>query len=145
MAQTKSAGFLNPQLMPCDGRAVVLNDRATLSANPTANDTMDFRIPAGFELSKLWLKVPDMDASTGLAAKVGYAPIDANSSLSGVDDYFRAAGALGQAAALIDCDFVPITFQEDVYLRITWTVAASGAFTAGTVYATALGNSKGPR
>lgn len=145
MASIKSAGYLNPQATPNDGRAVFINDYAAVGANPTINDTVDYRLPAGFELSTLRFKVPDMDASTGMAAKIGYAPVDPASSLSPNDAYFRAAAALGQAAAQIECDFVPITFQEDVRVTITWTAAASGAFTAGTVYMTAGGNSKGPR
>lgn len=145
MASVKSAGYLIPQLAPLDGRAVFINDSVAVAANPTANDTSDFRLPAGFELSTLRFKVPDIDSSTGLTAKIGYAPVDPNSSLAASDAYFRAAAALGQAAAQIECDFIPITFQEDVRITITWTVAASGTFTAGTVYMTAAGNSKGPR
>lgn len=145
MASTKSRDYLIPKLMPVAPAAIVINDRATVSANPTANDTHDFLLPAGIELSKLWFKVPDMDASTGMAGKIGYAPADPSSSLTPVDDYFRAAGALGQAAAQIDCDFVPIKFNEDVKIQITWTVQASGSFTAGTIYMTALGNGMGPR
>lgn len=145
MASTKSAGYHSPKMMPGDGRAVVLNDQATQAANPTANDTVDFLLPAGFELSALRFNVPDMDAGAGLAGKIGYAPVDAASSLTADDDYFMAAGALGQAAALIDCRFAPITFQEDVKVQITWTVAAAGAFTAAPIHMTAIGNSKGPR
>lgn len=153
MASIKSAGFLNPQSTPNDGRAVVLIDKATVSANPTAADTVDFLIPAGFELCKVWLTVPDMDSSTGLTGKVGFLSAtggttvrtSTSAALSVDDDYFRADGALGQAAALLDLDFAPITFQEDVRLSITWTVAASGTFTAGTIRMVALGNSKGPR
>lgn len=144
MATTKSANYLLPQLMPCDGRAVVLHDSVTISANPTAADRAVFRIPAGLEVCKIWLSVPDMDSSTGLAGKIGYKAIAPDSTLVEDDDYFRADGALGQAAALIDLDFVPITFQEDVDLEIVWTVTATG-FSAGTIRAVILGNSKGPR
>lgn len=146
MASVKSAGYLIPQLAPLDGRAVFINDSAALAANVTINDTMDFRLPAGFELSTLRFKLPDMDTNGAptLAGKIGYAPVDPASSLSAVDNYFRATAALGQAAAQVECDFVPITFQEDVRITITWT-AVSATFAAGTVYMTAAGNSKGPR
>lgn len=145
MADIKSRNYLNPPMMPCDGRAVFLNDDAAIAANPANNDTVSFLLPAGFELSTLRFKVPDMDASTGMAGKIGYTPVDPASTLTPVDNYFRAAGALGQAAAQVECDFVPITFQEDVKIQITWTAQASGAFTAGTIYMTAAGNSKGAR
>ncbi len=146
MASVKSVGYLNPQMMPVDGRAVFINDSAVVSTNPVANDTHDFRIPAGLELSLLRFKLPDMDtnATPTLAAKIGYAPVDASSALAASDSYFRAAAALGQAAAQVECDFVPITFQEDVKITVTWTVT-SATFAAGTVYMTAAGNAKGPR
>lgn len=149
MAQVLSLKFRRPTLSHVDGRAIFINDEATQPTNPVANDTLDFRIPKGLELSSLKFIVPDMDASTGLAGKIGFAPIDGSTviangvSSSGDDDYFRAAGALGQAAAAFECDFAPITFESDVYLRITWTVTASGAFTAGTVRATMAGNCVG--
>jgi hypothetical protein len=149
MAQTKSTKFNRPTLSHVDGRAVFLNDSITVSANPTAADTHDFRIPKGFEVSRLRLYVPDMDSSTGLAGKVGFAPIGASTviangvSSAGNDAYFAAAGAFGQTAGAVECDFPPITFEEDVYLRITWTVAASGTFTAGTIRSTMGGNCVG--
>jgi hypothetical protein len=146
MASVKSAGYFNPKMMPGDGRAVFINDSAAVSANPSVNDTHDFHLPGGFELSTLRFKVTDMDTngSPTLAAKIGYAPVDPNSSLAADDDYFRAAAALGQAAAQIECDFVPITFQEPVRITVTWT-AVSATFAAGTVYMTAAGNAKGAR
>lgn len=150
MAQTKSLKFARPLPMTVDGCAIFINDQVSVAANPTANDTSDFRIPKGLELSQLKFNVPDMDSSTGMAAKIGFASITGDSTvlMNGAatavdDDYFRAAGALGQATALIDCQFAPVTFEEDVYLRITWTVAASGTFTAGTIYATMAGNMVG--
>jgi hypothetical protein len=145
MADTKSRDYLNPQMMPADGRAVVINDQVSVATNPVAHDTSSFRLPAGFELSILRFDIPDMDASTGLAGKIGYKAVDPASALVADDDYFRAAGALGQASELADCRFAPIKFQEDVIIQITWTVTASGAFTAGTVRMTAVGNANGPR
>lgn len=145
MADTKSRDYMLPKLMPVAPAAIVINDRVAIASNPVNTDTASFILPAGMELSFLRFKVPDMDASTGLAGKIGYAPVDPASSLTPVDDYFRTAGALGQAAAVIDCDFVPIKFNEDVKVQITWTVTAAGAFTAGTIYMTAIGNGMGPR
>lgn len=146
MASTKSRDYLLPKMMPVDGRAVFINDRATVAANPTINDTHDFLIPAGFEMSLLQFLPTDMDSngSPTLAAKIGYAPVDPNSTLTADDDYFKAAGAFGQAAGLVECAFVPIMFQEDVKITITWT-AVSATFVAGTVDMICAGNAKGPR
>jgi hypothetical protein len=146
MAQIKSQRFNNPLTNMMNGNAFSMVDKATQTVNPTANDTLDFILKAGMRLDVLRLKVPDMDASTGLAGKVGWRPVngDAAALVNGAstnadDDYFRGAAALGQAAALIDCDFIPVVFDKDVYIAITWTVAASGTFTAGDVWATMIG------
>jgi hypothetical protein len=146
MAQIKSQRFNNPLTNMMNGNAFSMVDRATQNINPTANDTLDFILKAGMRLDVLRLKVPAMDSSTGLAGKVGWRPVngDAAALVNGVstnadDDYFRGAAALGQAAALIDCDFIPVVFDKDVYIGITWTVAASGTFTAGDVWATMIG------
>lgn len=146
MASVKSRDYLIPQMMPVDGRAVWINDRGTMSANPSVNDTLDFRLPAGFELSYLRFRPTDMDTNgtPTLAAKIGYAPVDPASSLAAVDNYFKATAAFAQAAGAVDCDFAPITFQEDVRITITWTTAAA-TFAAGTVDMIAGGNAKGPR
>lgn len=152
MAQTKSRKFAYPLQMVGDGRAVFLGDQVTIATNPAANDTADFPIPAGFELCNLSLYVPDMDSSTGLAGKIGFYNPDGSGSvrINGADvndddDRFFAAAALGQAAATITGLMTGGTmhFEEPALLRITWTVTASGTFTAGTIYATMGGNMRG--
>lgn len=152
MAQIKSKRFSNPRTPMMNGGGFSLIDSAVLSANPTANDTMDFILPKGMQLGRLAFYVPDMDSSTGLAAKVGWYPLSGTTAtlngtagVSNDDDYFRAAGAFGQAAGLVDCGFVPCVFEEDVMIRITWTVAASGTFTAGEVWMIADGAYLGVR
>lgn len=152
MAQVKSNRFSQPKPMPVDGRAVFLNDTGAVATNPVASDTLDFKIPAGLELSQLAFMIPTALAASGLAAKIGFASltgaatvrVTGNDALTADDDYFRAAGVFGTTAGKVDCNFPPITFQEDVYLRITWTVTATG-FSAGSVYMVAAGNANGPR
>lgn len=147
MASIKSVGFLSPQATPNDGRAVFVNDKVVLSANPAVADTLDFRIPAGMEVSSIDLYADDLDsnASPTLATSWGYAPIDPNSSLTAVPAYFAAAGqTIGRAAGGQRLAFKPITFQEDVYLRGT-VGAQSATFAAGELHAIVGGNSKGPR
>lgn len=151
MAQIKSRKCNLPMPMRNDGTAVFINDEATQTVNPTAGDTLDFKIPKGFELSYLRIRMPDMDASTGMQGRIGFAPIVGTNviangvSLTEDDDYFQAQGALGQAAAVLDIDVTPTVFEDDVYLRITWNVAASGTFTAGKVMVTMGGNQVGVR
>lgn len=145
MAAILGAGYLNPQSSPNDGRAVVITDTATISANPTAADTVEFKIPAGFQVCKIWIRPSDMDTNVSpeMTAKIGYLKMSGSSATED-DDYFMADGAFGQAAGIVDLDFAPITFQEDMRLAVTWTVDAA-TFAAGTIRVVMLGNSVGPR
>lgn len=152
MAQIKGKRFNNPRTPMMNGSGIDLIDSAVLAANPTVNDTMDFLLPKGVQVSRLGLYVPDFDASTGIAAKVGWYPVaGTTATLNGVagtapsDIYFRAAAAFGQAAGLVECGFVPCVFEEDVMIRITWTAQASGAFTAGEIWCMVAGAYLGVR
>lgn len=148
MAQTLSTGFNKPTPMTNDGCAVFINDVLPVTANPTTSDTLDFKIPKGVEVSVLHVYVPVALAASGLAGSWGFAPITGSTvvangaSVSANPTYFKAAAAFGQAAAKTSFDFVPITFEDDVYLRFTPTVTATG-FAAGSIYSMIGGNMKG--
>lgn len=153
MAQIKSRKFALPMFSTIDGCAAALNDSATVGVAQAVNDTIDFRIPKGFELSMLRLAWTDMDTngSPAMAAKVGFAPINGSTvvangvAVSGNDSYFTAAAAFGQSkGGQVYADFPPIVFEDDVYLRITCTTVAA-TFAAGTVYAAMLGAQVGTR
>jgi hypothetical protein len=147
MASIKSAGFLNPQMMPVDGRGINLTDKVVLAANPTAADTLDFRIPAGMEVTGIDLYADDLDSNgtPTLATSWGYAPVDPNSSLAANATYFAGTGqTVGRAAGGLRLAFKPIKFEEDVYLRGT-VGTASATFAAGELHAIISGNAKGPK
>lgn len=146
MAQTKSVGFSSPKMMAGDGRAVWFDDKAVIAAAGAANDTIDFLLPAGQSLHQLKFIVTDMDTNgtPTLAAKIGYAPVNPASSLAGNDAYFKAAAAFGQSAQAFECDFAPVRFDEDVYIRITVTTAAA-TFAAGSVTMVGAGNMVGAK
>lgn len=142
MAQVKALKFAAPKFTPVNGVASFINDKANITANPAASDTIDFILPKGLELSYLKFYHTDMDSATGLAGSIGFAPITGTTvTANGVagtaanTTYFRAAGAIGQTATGFECDFIPVVFEEDVYIRITITVTATG-FSAGTIYCT---------
>lgn len=143
MAQVKSLEFALPKPQTNDGCAVFINDRLSVATNPVATDTLDFLIPKGIEVSYLKFYHSALAAS-GLAGSIGYAPVDPASTLAANTTYFKAAGTFGLSATGFECDFIPITFEEDVYLRITVTVTATG-FSAGTIYNTIGGNMVGVR
>lgn len=143
MAQVKSVEFALPKPQTNDGCGVFINDRLAVATNPVATDTLDFIIPKGIEVSMLKF-YHDALAASGLAGSIGYAPVDPASSLAASASYFKAAGTFGLTATGFECWFPPITFEEDVYLRITVTVTAT-SFAAGSIYATIGGNMVGVR
>lgn len=153
MAEIKSLKFARPLPMTGDGRGVWIPDSASVTVAQAANDVLAFSVPPGFELADLQLRVSDMDTNGAptMAAKVGYRPRSgaATMKVNGVagvaadDDYFRATAALGQAAAVIDCDFDPIRFDDGADLIVTFTTAAA-TFAAGTVKTRMAGNMVGP-
>lgn len=146
MAQTKAQRFNIAKPAPMDGRAVCINDKASIASAPAQDDTVDFFIPAGTEIPVGGVSyfATDMDTGTpALAFKVGYKGIASGSALDD-DDYFSAARAIGQAAGG-DTLYAPsITFDEDVYLRFTCTTVAA-TFAAGTLSVSVIGNSVGPK
>lgn len=145
MANINARDALRPKFMANDGRGVNIVDTADITANPTAADTVTFRLPAGFDLAKLWLHASDMDTNGAptLAGKVGY---KVNSQFAADDDAFFAAAALGQAVQRLDISpLVPLgVLQYDLDVQVTWTNAAA-TFAAGTITLIAQGNSAGPQ
>lgn len=147
MASIKAQRFFAPKASNVDGRAVFINDKVVLAANPTAADTLDFFVPAGTEISSVVIKPDDLDTngSPTFVFGVGYAPVSASSSLAANATYFAAAGqTAAQSGGGLTCYFKPITFQEDVMLRLTVGTAAA-TFAAGEIHAIVGGNSIGPK
>lgn len=147
MAQVKSRGFTAPKFMPVNGAGAFFNDQLTVATAPAVNDTLDFAIPAGLELSLLRLRFTDMDSNGTplIAFKVGYVLLNADGTTTTVDDYFAGAGqTTARTGGLLDCLFAPIKFNVDALISITVT-AAPATFAAGTVFMTAAGNCDGPK
>lgn len=147
MASIKANGFMNPKFMPVTSAAAAIIDTASITANPTAADTIDFFVPAGIEVFGVEIQATDMDTNGAptFAFSVGYAPVDPASSLAANATYFAAAGQTTfRTGGRLRCDFRPITFNEDVMLRLTVGTAAA-TFAAGTVDAIVIGNMHGPR
>lgn len=151
MAQFKSRKFQVAKIMSGDGDAAYINDVAAVPATLAAADTIDFLLQKGYELSSLRIFHDQLDSSTGLTAKVGYAFINgettvvANGAAVSADDaYFAATAAFGRTRTGFVCQFPPITFEVDVMLRITVVVVGSTRV-AGNVTATMGGNMVGVR
>lgn len=143
MAQVKANKFSAPRKQGVNGDAVFINDSLTVATNPAIGDTLDFIIPKGTEVSMINVYHTALAAS-GLAGSIGYAPVDTTSTLSAVTNYFRAAATFGLSATGFTPAFIPIVFEEDVYLRFTIT-ATGVSFVAGTLYVTIGANQNGVR
>ncbi len=134
--------FTRPKSMRCDGTAVCITDVADITSAVAANETVQYMLPAGLELHRLWIHPTDMDSGSGLAGSIGYA---ANPQFGVANPtFFRAAGALGQAAGPVDISLpAPIKLEFDLIVTVTWSVAAA-TFVPGTLTLVALGNAVGP-
>ncbi len=87
----------------------------------------------------------DTNAGKTVAFEVGYTPADSSSSLTPSLAYFAPTGTTtAQAGGRLQCSFHPISFQEDVIVRLTFTAAAA-TFQAGSIYAIVNGNCNGPK
>jgi len=150
MASVKSVGYFSPQFMPGDGCGVVITDYATISANPTVSDTVDFKIPAGMELCSIELDSTRIDTNGAptLAYQAGYSPIQSDTQYSANLTYFAAASAItvGRVANgnRVSLNFKPIKFEEDVTLRLTVNAVAA-TFAAGELRVILHGGAKGVR
>jgi hypothetical protein len=147
MASIKSVGFYSPKFMPGDGCAASLVDKVALTANPAVNDTIDFLIPAGLEVSIVEIQCDDIDTNgtPTFAFGVGYAPIQADTALTAAPTYFAAAGqTTARTGGRLACSFKPIKFEEDVILRLT-VGAVAATFAAGEIHAVVVGACRGVR
>jgi hypothetical protein len=147
MANTKAVRFNAPKFQPVTGAAAHFADYANVTA-AAVSDTFDWLIPAGVEVSSVVVQTQgalDTNGSPTLAFKLGYLPADSTSSLAAVDNYFAAAGNTGlRAGGRITCAFEPITFNEDVIVRMTITTAAA-TIAAGRLWTIVSGNCNGPK
>lgn len=107
-------------------------DTVTPTAALALNDTVDLvLVPAGTQVLELFKSNGDFDTGTTLQYSLGYRTAQSDGVLTASTNYFAAAGATDlQAAVLASAPtryaFTPITFDEDVYITMTVTAAATG-------------------
>lgn len=145
MANFKSTRFHAPKFMPGDGCGMVLSDTVRFAAAPAVNDTYDFKIPAGMEVTDVQFQSDDMDTNgtPTIAFQAGYVPSEQDSGYTAALTYFAPAGqAIARAGGRLSCAFKPIKFEEDVILRVTVTTAAA-TFAAGDLIAIVTGAARG--
>lgn len=145
MTTTIAQKSTGPKLNKGDGMTYVYTDKVAAAANPAVNDVYQYLLPAGIEITSLAVQTADLDSNgtPTIAFKVGYKAVDAASTLTAVDNYFAATGqTTAQAGGRLVCAFVPITFNEDVYVTITFTATAA-TFVAGDVWTLVTANTIG--
>lgn len=153
MPALKAQKANGPAYMPGDGRMGVLPDKIVLGAaagggvgTPAPGDTIDFLVPAGTLLTRLKFVNDDCDTGTTFAGSIGYRPVSANDGpLVAAASYFRAGGALFQAAGAIECDFKPIKFNQDVFITISVTAAPTGITGNPEIHCIPEGAMEGPK
>lgn len=106
-------------------------DIVTPSAALALNDIVDLvLVPAGTQLLELFKVNGDCDTGTTLQYSLGYRTAQADGVLQASTNYFGSALTDLQAAVTganpTRYNFVPITFNEDVYITMTVTAAATG-------------------
>lgn len=153
MAQYQGAEVASTKraFMQAFGNAITLYDKTpAITALLALTDTVDLiRIPGGMQVTDLETWNEDLCTSNTLAVKIGYRKVNSGGLLTDDDDYFVAAGATTFQAAVTKAastkySFVPVTFNEDVFITLTVTTAATGAaITTGTISTIARGVARG--
>lgn len=145
MAANKAQRATAPAFMKGDGGSYNYYDKFSVTANFTVADTIDYLVPAGVDITSVFVQSDQLDTngSPTAAFRVGYVAVDPLSTLTPVDNYFAAAGqTLMRTGGRLTCAFKPIKFSEDVYVRITVN-AVCATFAAGDVFVITNGNCDG--
>jgi hypothetical protein len=136
--------------MHSQGNAIKLYDKTeTITALLALTDTVDLiRLPGGMQLTELETWNPDLCTSGTLAVKIGFRKVNSAGQLTDDDDYFGSSltnfQAIVTSGTRTRYTFEPITFNEDVFVTLTVTTAASGtAITTGTISTVANGIARG--
>lgn len=155
MASKKGQKANFPAPMRVDGTAVCIVDKAVFGlpatspgalGTPTAADTIDFRIPAGAQVTGLAFQLDDCDTGAAFVFGVGYRAVDTSSALAANATYFAAAGqTTGQAGGRLTCAFKPITFQEDVFIQLLIGTGSVGVAANPEIWMIADVNQNGPK
>lgn len=146
MASLKGLKATQPPIMRVDGSAAFLTDKYIFAAAPAAADTIDFLIPAGFQVCTLRTVNDDLDTGAAFLYGVGYRPVDPSAGPTADTAYFAAAGQTAfRAPGAVDYVFKPITFEKDVYLSFLVGTAPAGVTANNELHVIIGGNMIGPK
>lgn len=153
MASLKAQKATAPAFMSNDGRGVFITDKAVLGTaaggglgTPVATDTIDFLVPAGFQLCNLEFVLDDCDTGAAFLFGVGFRAVTTGSLLATNATYFTPAGqTTGQSGGRLECSFKPIQFEEDVFIQLLVGTAPAGISGNPEIHMVAGGNCRGPK
>jgi hypothetical protein len=135
-----------PVVTATDGCATVHHGEVSVTAALAVDDEIRaVRVPAGTEVHRAVIKVPDMDTNVAptLEAKIGFIPDDGSATPTGADTAVKAAAAFAQGGNTMILDvFPPYVVEQDSYLNIVVTTAAATG-TAGTIHGRVEGRAIG--
>lgn len=150
MAQYRAAGLgANTAFMQAFGNTTTELDITTIATSLVITDTVDLvRVAGGTKLVELLIWNGDLDSGATLQIKIGYRKCNTGGVLTDDDDYFVAAGATTWQSAVLGSAptryaFVPVDFNEDVYITATVTASAAGLGATTTITTLARGISRG--
>jgi hypothetical protein len=146
VATFKAKQFAAPKFMAGDGCGTFFTDTAAVATAPAVNDTVEFAIPAGSEVTLLEIQSDDLDSNgtPTITFKAGYKPTSAETTLVANDSYFGTGLAISRTGGRLALSFKPIYFAEPVSIFLTFTAVAA-TFAAGEIVAIAGANCIGAK
>lgn len=150
MATYNPSDLLKPAHSQAFGNRDVYTGKCVIATDVANADVMNLAmVPAGTLVDRVVIKVPALDSSTVLTAKIGFAPSDgsaAPSDMASADVAVAASGAWAQAAATTTYEiFPPYKVTVDSYLQVVATHATTGSSGGGTVYGKVEGEGLGAK
>ena len=129
------------------GNRVVFQDSAAATGDLVAADILNLcKIPAGTLVDRVVIKNADLDSSTVLTAKIGFAPADGTAGDSGDDEAVAADASWGRTAATTTYEiFPPFRCDVDSFLAVVVGTGATGSSGGGTVYGKVEGEALGAK
>jgi len=139
----------NSAFMDNGGAATTEIGIVTQTVNLLITDVVDLvRVAGGTKLCELLVWNGDLDTGATLQFSLGYRKCNTGGVLADNLTYFAAAGQTTWQSAVLGSAptryaFVPITFNEDVFITATIGASAAGIAASPTITAMASGIARG--
>jgi hypothetical protein len=129
------------------GEANAVNGQVQITANfTTADKARVCKIPGGMEVSALIFGHGDVDTgSNTLTVNVGYEPVDTSLGPTADPTAFASAdaGFAAASAGRVLANFVPVKFDNEVYLTLIPAASGNALGAAANIRCTVIGRNVG--